>query len=100
MTDEELREFEEQNWARVPAADRERCVNDLRTQIGAGGATREEWLAAMDDPGFHMFAGRDIRNALREVMGDDDLPEVPYPGGSSYRNWDDFYMAALREALA
>lgn len=96
MTDEELREFEEQNWARVPEADRQRCVEHLRLWL----KDPEEWRAGLDSPGFHFFAGMSVRNALRDVLTDDELPEVTYPDGHAYRNWDDFYMAALREALA
>jgi hypothetical protein len=35
-------------------------------------------------------------------MKDDELPKVKYPGGGDYEysNWDDFYMAALRQAVA
>lgn len=96
MTDEQIREFEDQNWSRVPEADRARCVEHLRRWIKGP----DEWREAMEEPGFHMFSGMRVRNALRDMLKDDELPAVDYPDGHAYRNWDDFYMAALREALS
>lgn len=98
--DDELREKEEANWARVSGDDRRRCVEHLRSLIGDN---EDEWLKAIEEPGFHMFAGMSVRNALRDVMPDSELPEVEWTHTDPpifERNWDDYYMAALREALS
>ena len=91
---------ENANWARVPEADRERCIAALREMIGED---REEWLKAIDHPFFHFSTGMGVRNLLRHVLRDDKLPEVEWTHIDPpifERNWDDYYMAALREALS
>lgn len=101
MTDQELREFEESNWARVDEATRAKCIEHLRGVIPDEQRKQLREVIASDSlpMGFHMFGGMAVRNALRHVVVDDLLPEVEYPDGERYRNWDDFYMAALREAV-
>ncbi len=47
-------------------------------------------------PHHHMF-GTQIRNLLREVVVDDQLPPVDY-AGQLVCNWDDYYVAAIEEA--
>ena len=48
--------------------------------------------------GHHGF-GTQIRNVLRSDEGagikDEDLPDAPYEGGGSHRNWDDRRQAAV-----
>jgi hypothetical protein len=42
-----------------------------------------------------MFGGgMQIRNRLRDVLTDDQLPPVDYPEGPM-QNWDDFYTGAI-----
>lgn len=55
----------------------------------------EKWWA-----GFHMFGGMAIRNLLRDVIKDDELPGNKWSGedGQEYRNWDDYYIEVLEEA--
>jgi hypothetical protein len=38
-----------------------------------------------------------IRNLLRDVIKDDELPPVSY-GDDQMRNWDDYYVEVLEEA--
>jgi hypothetical protein len=105
MDKKTLQEFAEKNWARVPDDKRKACVEHLREIMPqdmtdyvrhsfTGGDELHAW--------FHFSEGMGIRNALREVMKDDELPKVKYSGGGDYEysNWDDFYMAALRQAVA
>ena len=47
----------------------------------------------------HFGAGMAIRNLLREVLPDDQLPPVVYEGGQEYRNWDDHYLGAIVDWL-
>lgn len=101
MTRDELQQLSEDNWLRVDAAVRDRCVWHLREVISPEDQVtlRDCFLRGDFYPGFHMFGGMAIRNALRAVAKDAELPEVQYEEGGAYRNWDDFYMAALRQAL-
>lgn len=106
------------NWDQVPHARRRACLNYLRAWIP--GDVLGKWKLqhlrgeriGWDVPGFHFFGGgMGIRNKLREVMLDAELPPVssdfplgegsgggqqPGPGCS---NWDDFYTGALEELL-
>lgn len=101
MTREELQEFAERNWLRVDAAQRDRCVWHLRETLHRRDLVHlREGFERGFEPGFHMFGGMGIRNLLRDVVRDDQLPLVQYSDGSAHRNWDDFYMAALRQAVA
>lgn len=102
MTREELQAHSEANWLRVDAALRDKCVWHLRDILTAEEKTiLSGWFWNNDfPPGFHMFSGMTFRNALRDVVQDGELPRVTYPGGNEYQNWDDFYMAALRQAVA
>ncbi len=54
---------------------------------------------------FHMGAGMGIRNLLREVIKDEELPDARGLGWPDYddspepvRNWDDFYTQVLEAA--
>lgn len=55
---------------------------------------------AIDEPFFHFSGGMGVRNYLREIIKDDELPFAPYPNGQSYQNWDDFYQRAIKEAAS
>jgi hypothetical protein len=104
VNDKTLQEFAEKNWARVPEAKRKLCVEHLRKTIIPmdQAELKEQFETGKFNPWFHFTSGMTVRNALRDVMKDDELPGVAYPGGDSYEfhNWDDFYMAALRQAVA
>ncbi len=79
MTLEELQAFEEANWARVDQGLRDKCVWLLREFIYTEDQSRiAEWFMAGEMPlGFHRFGGTQIRNILRGVIKDKDLPDVP-----------------------
>jgi len=113
-----------ENWERVDPALRQKCIVQLRTlpdDIKAD-LTRviqehpNDWYAQDMTPlaerkrikaeygfyipdVFHFNLGMGIRNYLRDVVRDDELPFVEYEGGHSYQNWDDFYTAAIEDAL-
>lgn len=99
------------NWDRVPAEHRATCLDHLRGWIRAD--IIAQWKAqhaageriASDTPGFHhLGGGMEIRNRLRDVMEDSELPAVVgpaggYPLGEEMRNWDNFYTGALEELV-
>lgn len=98
----------EQNWKQVDPAARKRAVKALKNYLEAEYPELvEKWrqqyedgyAIGSDDPWFHFGMGTEIRNILRLEISENNLPWVEYPGGKQYRNWDDFYTAALREAL-
>lgn len=103
--------FSETNWARVPKKLQEQALKPLREFIenltdDYSLRLVEKWRnqysngyrIGSDDIIFHLGLGMHIRNILRQGLLDEYLPEVEYPEGSA-KNWDDYYMAALREAL-
>jgi hypothetical protein len=104
-----LDSWSEENWAKVTEEQRKRCVKALRTELEAEvdrpllDLWRDQYARGMqigsDNPFFHMSPGMWIRNILRKEVEEGNLPWVEYPGGKLYKNWDDFYRAALREAL-
>lgn len=48
---------------------------------------------------FHFGTGMAIRNFLREVILDEELPPVYY-GALETHNWDDWYQDVIVEAIA
>lgn len=92
--DESLFDYHQRVWAALDPEIRRRSVKYLRSWITVENA--EECRAQMqENPGtwmipHHMFFGMAIRNKLREVVRDDDLPTG---------NWDDYYVAAFEEAI-
>jgi hypothetical protein len=101
-TDEWLQQKSEENWARVPEEKRKLCVEHLRSVLSP--VALPDLCEAFEKndfgPFFHFSGGMGVRNILRDVMKDDELPKVKYDSGYEYSNWDDFYMAALRQAVA
>lgn len=96
------------NWRRLPQWVRTKCVDHLHAVISAavdGQEALEKWRQqkrdgiriGSDQYCFHFGTGMFIRNALRQVLDDNDLPGVTYPSGDVYRNWDDAYYGALDE---
>lgn len=102
MTEEELQAKSEENWRRLDAVKRMYCVWRLREIIGPEDQAllKQAFETSKWPLGFHHFSGMAIRNELRKVVKDEELPLVDYGGGHFYQNWDDFYMAALRQAVA
>lgn len=102
MNDKELQEFTRRNWYTLPEDFRKKVVEYLQTELDV-----KSYREAIDnDPdswclkdGWHMFGGMGIRNLLRENgFTDDKLTDVEYEGGNKYKNWDDFYTAAIEAA--
>jgi hypothetical protein len=85
----------EDRWNSVPDEMKERIVAHLRKLDNL-----QEHKEALDnDPFYHMWGGTAIRNYLREIIRDDELPPAPYPEfKSEFRNWDDYYSQAIRAA--
>lgn len=60
----------------------------------------KDWKRDGFDPGFHFLGGgMQIRNRLREVLLDEELPAVTYGNGDVARNWDDYYTGALHQLM-
>lgn len=81
-------------WADVPPDKRARCAEHLRTVMGP--ARLREWREEIHKDPYdymtphHFYAGMAIRNALRDVAFDSELPSGC---------WDDYYTAALEDAV-
>jgi len=98
MASEKLQQVSTDNWNKIPKEKRDLCLNHLRTTIPE--TTMAELKKYWDAAGFHFAGGMWIRNKLREVMADDELPGIFYKdAGAEMHNWDDFYMGALEELL-
>lgn len=88
------------NWARIDSVRRRKCLDHLRAAINpeAMAHWRDQVVRGVvigsDDVRFHFSLGMWIRNKLREVMPDTELPGIDY-GNAVIRNWDDYYTAAL-----
>jgi hypothetical protein len=91
---------EHDKW--LPEPLRSKAVNYLRNTLHPG--TMHEFQKAYHDHGedwmvqHHFFAGMSLRNVLREVIKDDELPPVDYGDGMDYQNWDDYYVRVVEEA--
>jgi hypothetical protein len=110
-------EWYDARWAAVPEELKEKIVAHLREKLDAGtfdfiresitAYGRHEWIhKAGDRFSLHFGWGMAIRNLLREVVKDSELPEAPYDWlvieGSDVppatKNWDDYYVQALEAA--
>lgn len=93
----ELREVSRTNWNVLPKELREECLAHLQGWIPDEQVL--EWKVFGFPRGFHLLGGgMQIRNRLRDVLRDEQLPPVEYPEGPM-RNWDDYYMGALDELM-
>jgi hypothetical protein len=94
----DLLKWSRANWNRLPDAQRKLCLDHLD-----GWISRKQFEALRQNrcnPQFHLLGGGMlVRNRLREVLLDEDLPGVPYANGALARNWDDYYQGALDELL-
>lgn len=97
MTEAELKTWCHANWMTIPAEQREKVLAHLRGWIKPGDSR-----AARAHRGFHLLGGgMQIRNRIRDVMMDDELPGVMYDGHSKpMKNWDDYYTGALDDLEA
>jgi hypothetical protein len=92
------------NWNTLPQSERDICIKQIHTHVPY--ATLNTWKAQYqsgEDIGGHLFhfgGGMSVRNLLREVMLDSELPGVLYKEHNEVmHNWDDYYIGALQEAL-
>jgi hypothetical protein len=83
-------EWYENRWNSVPEELKNKIISHLCKLDNL-----DEVKEASNDPLFHMFGGMGVRNYLREIILDDELPFAPYPNGKQYQNWDDYYKQAL-----
>jgi len=93
------------NWNRLSEDIRSRCVDLLRSKTPSDmmGRWKDQHARRIrigsDDPWFHMGIGMQVRNAMRSILKDDELPFVKYDDGNEYQNWDDFYGGALQQLI-
>jgi len=97
MTNTELDAWCRSNWNKIPEDRRKKCIDHLKRKIPP--EVLQGWKNDGVGKRFHFWGGMAVRNTLREVMLDEELPAVPYDGGESYSNWDDYYTGALQELL-
>lgn len=98
----ELREWCRANWRRLPEDKRKACVDHLDGWIKPSDIQTMVHEDYDKDPMFHLRGGMAIRNRLRDIVRDEDLPLIKLDHrGESYgsRNWDDYYTGALDELL-
>lgn len=98
----ELRQWSRDNWNKIDPLIRKDCVDHLDGWISPTDI-HQLIKHGYDFPHFHHFGGMALRNRLRDVLTDGELPEVtigsdgkPY---GPWRNWDDYYTGALDELL-
>lgn len=105
-----LHEWCRNNWNALPEDVRKRCVDHLATFILTGvnrDANLEYLMSYRDNASFHLFGGgMMVRNCLRQVLPDTQLPAVhvdhegkPYAVDATSGNWDDYYTGAIDELL-
>lgn len=98
MTDDELKKKCRANWDAIDQARRQLCINHLKATIPAD--VIKSWKEKGFAPGFHMFGGMAVRNVLRDIIHDEDLPGIPYEDTVGLvKNWDDYYTGALDQLL-
>jgi hypothetical protein len=92
---ESLREYEHRVWAELDEGIKQRAVEHLRGAMSDSLKAQTRELMAKAPEGwivpYHFNTGMAIRNMLREVIKDDELPSG---------NWDDYYVRAVEEAVA
>lgn len=85
----------------LPEPLRTRAVEYLREKLDASMLAEIRELHAKDPDDwaipYHFSTGMSIRNLLRDVIKDDELPPVMY-GDLPAQNWDDYYVEVMEEA--
>jgi hypothetical protein len=101
MTKDELKKWCRDNWNKIDENRRQLCINHLKAKIPA--EVIAAWkTSGYDHQGFHLFGGMAVRNILRDIIKDDQLPPVRYETEGSItmaQNWDDYYTGALDQLL-
>lgn len=93
-----------ENWKKVPQKDRDACIRLIHSYVDDDvlSVWKEQYKLGLDIGGdyFHFGGGMALRNLLRGVIKDDELPGVFYEQyNDTMYNWDDYYMGALIDAL-
>jgi hypothetical protein len=95
------------NWRLIPGEQRKLCLSHLKSTLLVPPEILERWreqkraglMIGSDDPQqFHFGVGVAVRNRLRQIFPDRELPEVMF-GNRPMRNWDDFYYGAIDELI-
>lgn len=104
-----------ENWDLIDYRLRDQCLQALNKHIPA--VLQDHWAdqhkrgvaIGSDSLAFHHGAGQNVRNILRAVLPDHQLPRViSGPDGKAFDqdqvpvtgNWDDFYLGALAALAA
>jgi len=81
---------------------KEKAVNYLKTELHpdvlkeikyAYDENGESWIS-----GHHLFFGMGIRNLLRNIIKDNELPKNIWNDTEGNQNWDDYYVLVLEIA--
>ena len=95
-------EWYDNRWAALTAEQRELIVTFLRIELKPSMLDKTRELHAEDPEDwasvYHFTTGMGVRNLLRRVLPDNELPLAPYPNGTAHSNWDDYYVQALEAA--
>lgn len=100
----ELQKWSRENWNKVPAVKRQECIDHIRSKIRQSEMNvfinqHQAGIALGEGVEmFHFSYGMQMRNALRDVLLDGELPLVKYEHGQA-RNWDDYYIGCLEELV-
>lgn len=92
-------------WESIPEERRREIVAHLRAYLtiddqAAIVKTISEQGTMTWTGAHHHGWGTGVRNHLRKLMKDDELPSAPYPDGrGEYKNWDDYYVQAIEAAV-
>ena len=91
-----MSEWQEEAWNTLPIEMRRTAVIHLREEYSVA-FFEEVWVAVTEyglgewmPAGWHGTQGMTVRNVLRDVIGDLELPEP--------HNWDDFYVPVVEAA--
>ena len=92
---ESICEFSRRLWDGLDVELRSRCVDALRNDGKFMSCAHEVRKSIRADPDewvlpYHRFWGMRVRNLLRDTAADRVLPS---------ENWDDYYSAAVEEAV-
>lgn len=92
------------NWNTIPEYQRKKCLDHLYNLMKDSHSLKKwkdqakrDMKIGSDDVMFHFHTGMFIRNTLRDVLLDSELPPIRVFDRSiqSIGNWDDYYYGAL-----
>lgn len=101
----DLHELSIANWRTIRVPTRRLCISHLRDALlPAHAHIVETWkdevkagqrIGSAMKGEFHFGPGMGLRNILRQVVADIELPPISYTLNEAHRNWDDFYYGAI-----